>query len=428
MKNILTEINRYREISGLPLLNEAWIDDVIRKVLPDFDDILTGSRVTGDAQTLYDNILDDSLGKIYTIEGDLISNLDDLARAIEFNELSDEAINMLIKNVMDVPSLRSNMVNQLISSSKSLLEIDDYIKNIDDEISRLTGGKELPSEQLLIIKNKFKDELSNATYNDGTKLGDNVIEEFNNRIDNAFKSKIGKLSSVDRSSVSTQLSQITKELRDLPIGKKLVQEGKYKQFSTRLENLDSILKNEDEMRRLLGDTNYEKFKRQLDDFSQQSLNYMQRLYIKTIDKTGKFFSIVYKYMGISGVIAVFLALASLIDYQFNMFDLPIGKHVVGGFDIISCTLLGIFCKEAEDYKEDRGWFKTQKDDSDSEVENDDITETPEKTIERFKKENMSDWSPEEMSQVSDFKYENGDIIYKENWGDKKIVKIPFKAK
>lgn len=425
MKKILTEVNRYREIIGLPLINEAWIDDVIRKILPDFDDVLTGSRVSGDAKSLYDNILDDSLGKIRNIEGDLILSLDDLARAIEMNELSDEAINMLIKNVMDVPSLRGEMVNELISSSKSLMEIDNFINNIDSEISKITGGQELSSTQLSKVKERFKNELENATYEDGTKLGDDIIEEFNRRIDNAFEPKIGKLSGVDRGSVNTQLAEITRELRALPIGKELVKKGRYGEFSTRLDKLESLLKNEDEMRRLLGDVNYEKFNRQLSDFSSQSLNYFQRQYIKLFDKSGKFFNTVYKYTGTTGVVAVFILIVTMIDYKLNMFDLPLGKHVIGGIDIVMCQLSGTFCEEANDYKEDKGWFATKKDDESESENTSETQETAQQIIDRFKKTQMSDWSEDELKQVSNFKYENGKISYTQNW-DNKTVSIDFK--
>ena len=54
-------------------------------------------------------------------------------------------------------------------------------------------------------------------------------------------------------------------------------------------------------------------------------------------------------------------------------------------------------------------------------------ETPEQTIERFKKEEMSDWTSDDFSQISDFKYENGKITYKQNW-DGKVKTIDFAKK
>jgi hypothetical protein len=315
-KEILLEINRFREIIGLKIIKESWIDDLIRKVIPDFDTALTKTATDPSLTSVTTKLeADASNSLLKTANGKSIDDLASLKNAIESDDLSDETLELILKRFVENDSaLSSKLTDEIINSSPGLQQIQNSINKID-----ISG---LNSEGLMKIKSGLERKLDNLTFDNGQKLPDDVVKKFKDDISEKFGTAEAKVKRTEKVQTTTNIDNIIDELQtrtDVQNGiKGLIRKGKYGEFKSRLNKLENLLQDEEKLKKLLGDVDYDKYIRELEDFRGMSKNIFQRLGIRGYD-------FAQKHPWWSAIIV--LAVVSYLNKQLNLIDAGVAPRI-----------------------------------------------------------------------------------------------------
>jgi hypothetical protein len=222
-KQILEEINRYREIIGLKLITEAIGDEIAEMVsaLIKNTDSITDDSVEAIARQIKKVAEADALAK----KIDLDKYLDDM---LITGKVSDDIVNLINKAILTnkgytdvVRKLVKDTDPVLINIKNTILDNDamDLIKMADslDELKRL--------------ENDFLNDFKNHTDPFGNSLSDEMIALYKKDIDDATSSRRveleapGKIASEATSNAEKQVAKDAQDIID-KVKENLANEGK----------------------------------------------------------------------------------------------------------------------------------------------------------------------------------------------------------
>ena len=232
-KKLLEEINRFREIAGLELINEqnAWLEELIKKGTPriaNMDQIIKNLGFTGKQLTNeeIDEIFD-AIGKNTDIPEQILSklkeeiksnlNLKNALTNIESNFVKElknsrkatKAAFQRINAPINVTEIIKGSVKKLLDLPTSKLSIyfENQTKNIIQTLETLsTKGKKIKSEEDIwnIIDSLVNDSLVKKAFDD-VDLSDITFQELKQKFRNQpdIKEAINKLKSENKLSTGT---------------------------------------------------------------------------------------------------------------------------------------------------------------------------------------------------------------------------------
>lgn len=190
-KEILLEINRFREIIGLKLLSESKVPttfisslaEMFGKTEDDFIEYVAKAE---------DEISTD-LKRAFTSGGD---NIDDIMSAIKNGSLSDDVFDSLTRALLSsTPEIRSKTAEAFIKEYPTLTAVQRYTNDEDLVYNLISGGKKNEVDKLI---NKIND----------LDVGDDVKEWFTENLNSTVRKAEDKFAK----SQSEANSKIAKEI------------------------------------------------------------------------------------------------------------------------------------------------------------------------------------------------------------------------
>lgn len=456
-KEILSEINRFKEILGLSIINEGKIPiqlvELLSKAFNKTKDDFLESLGKGELVAI-DNIFDD-LSKLKNISVETL--IDDFKFGDMTNDVEDLFIVSMLKS--NNPSIVNAAVKSYANSTKSPLIdiIENTFKKLDDDTI-----KKLSPEDLKTYKNDINQLIDETSLTDNTKSY--LKQEFNNKfikIRSNIESPKPPSTEEAYRIAEIEAKKRGKELPTLDYIQSLADELTSKGI-TKTELIDIILSKATDKKGLI-------------DYIKTGKNAGSEVGDALVKTTEGGISLSKKALtgwslgalGLLGLIAFgfdWFKMRSTIlygtksglwskTYKENFYDLPedIQVTITSNYDdnrittdtnnkegIKSFTynennenefIVNLMSGEKDVWKKVstagvESWSKIN-----SGGEEDSVSLTPEQTIEKFKEEVLkgeNKWTDEDLRQVSDFNYKDGKITYKQNWGDNKIITIDYK--
>lgn len=216
-KEILNEINRFREIAGLTLLNEAsigggWIDELLTalgKSSDDFDALIKSADTTL-GKELKDGI-DDVASRLGTTTDDLLEKI--RLKNLATNE-ADELLKTLLKSTDT--KVKDTLANYYINNSADLMEIVDEMTNSD--FVELLKTSQLPYDELNASYKKIRESFVTTLSDELPEIQENLLKRFDNTVkplldDIATRSAQSTTKKVTLSSIRETTNNIVNSIR-----------------------------------------------------------------------------------------------------------------------------------------------------------------------------------------------------------------------
>jgi hypothetical protein len=216
-KEILNEINRFREIAGLTLLNEAsigggWIDELLTALGKTSDDLdtLIKSADTPLGKELKDGIDD--------VAARLGKTTEDILEKIKLKNLAVDEADELLKTLLKSTDTRvkDTLANYYINNNAELMEIADEMVNSD--FVALLKTSQLPYDELNTSYKKIRESFVTTLSDELPEIQENLLKRFDNTVkplldDIAKRSATSTTKKVTLSSIRETTNNIVNSIR-----------------------------------------------------------------------------------------------------------------------------------------------------------------------------------------------------------------------
>jgi len=158
-KEILSEVNRYREIMGLSLINEQWERKFLDLLGIDIEAML--KKLPGDYGAIEKSLFDD-IESVATKRG---LDVADLFKKLESNDLKSlgkSAINDIQDVLLKNPNFREDALEAFIENNASLKAVYNQISNLGTKLKSAVDKMDKKTAQTL--KNKIEDMIYSEKY------------------------------------------------------------------------------------------------------------------------------------------------------------------------------------------------------------------------------------------------------------------------
>jgi|694.fasta_scaffold55527_2 hypothetical protein len=216
-KEILNEINRFREISGLRLLSEAsigggWIDELLTVLGKSSDDLDTFIKSVDNplAQEFRDGIED--------VAARLGKQSDEILERIRLKNLevdeADELLKILLKSTNK--EVKDTLTNYFINSDDSLKQIADEMVNGD--VVDILKTSQLPYDQLNDYYRTTRESFVRSLSDELPEIQENLLKRFDDTVkplldDIAKKSATSTTKKVTLSSIKETTNNFVNSIR-----------------------------------------------------------------------------------------------------------------------------------------------------------------------------------------------------------------------
>jgi hypothetical protein len=188
-KILISEINRMKEIMGLRLLKESWGDELTDYALFLFkngDDVISANKELESLVNAFKTEADKA-AKNAGFENDVLGYLSKLKSG---NEGLPKVLNdMILVSIKNNPAIRKKLITTFIETSPVLKQIetdlvDTSFQDLIKDIKKTQAG----IDEINSAVETVKSELKTKTF-DGENLSDEIIADFEKRIDDAAQVK-----------------------------------------------------------------------------------------------------------------------------------------------------------------------------------------------------------------------------------------------
>lgn len=237
-KEILSEVNRYREIMGLSLISEQWEKKFLELLGIDIDKML--SKIPSDYTSLEKSLADD----IETVAAKNGLDVGDLFQKLESNDLKslgkatiDDIQNVLLQN----PDFREKALEAFIENSPSLKSVYNQIQGLKGKLAGAVDKMDKKTAETL------HDKIEDMIYSEKYGFSKEIRKILNKELSDSFSSILGnietKLLKFD-DDVFRYLDEIDANLSSIGEGGLLNATAKQKaEFKVATEQIKKFLKN-----------------------------------------------------------------------------------------------------------------------------------------------------------------------------------------